>query len=70
MLVTDDIEDKAVPEVIREFRLAVYRDGESFCFLLGDDPQGGIFVCGETKELVLSDWLQHLVCGMFFEYFS
>ena len=55
MLVTVDIEDKAVPEIIREFRPAVYRDGESFCVLLADDPQGGIFVCGETRELALSD---------------
>ena len=55
MLVPVDFEDKAIPEAIREFRPAVYRDGESFCVLLADDPQGGIFVCGETKELALSD---------------
>ena len=59
MLVTVDFEDKAIPEAIREFRPAVYRDGESFCVLLGEDPQAGIFGCGETRELALSDWLQH-----------
>ena len=39
MLVTVDFEDKAIPEAIREFRPAVYRDGESFCVLLGEDPK-------------------------------
>jgi hypothetical protein len=59
MHVNIDYEEKGIPASVREFRPAVYKDGDSFCALLGEDPQAGIFGCGETKEQALQDWDTH-----------
>lgn len=59
MLVAIDYEDDNIPLNAREFRPAVYKDGNSYCVLLGEDPQAGIFGCGETKEAALKDWDVH-----------
>jgi hypothetical protein len=59
MLVDINYDDQSIPDSVREFRPAVYRDGDSFCVLLGEDPQAGIFGCGETKEQAIKDWDTH-----------
>jgi hypothetical protein len=38
----------------------VFKEGDSFCCLLGPDPQTGIFGCGPTPKQALSDWEEHL----------
>lgn len=38
----------------------VFREGDSFCALLGPDPQAGVFGCGSTPKQALSDWDEHL----------
>jgi hypothetical protein len=59
MLIDIDYEGKDIPASAKEFRPAVYKDGDSFCVLLGEDPQVGIFGCGETKEAAIKDWDAH-----------
>jgi hypothetical protein len=59
MVVQINYEDSDIPETVRELRPAVYRDGDSFCVLLGPDPQAGIFGCGDTTDQALRDWDQH-----------
>lgn len=56
MKVNINYEDDKLPEAIRTLRPVVYRDGDSFCCLLGPDPQEGIFGCGPTREEALIDW--------------
>jgi hypothetical protein len=34
----------------------VFKDGDSYCCILGPDPQQGIFGCGDTPEEALSEW--------------
>jgi hypothetical protein len=38
----------------------VFKEGDSFCALLGPDPQAGIFGCGSTPKSALTDWDEHL----------
>lgn len=45
---------------VRELRPVVFRDGESYCCLLGADPQSGVFRCGDTARQAIEDWEQHL----------
>ena len=59
MLIDIDYEGKDIPASAKEFRPAVYKDGDSFCVLLGEDPQAGIFGCGETTKAALEDWENH-----------
>src|ERR1700712_3708672 len=56
MIVLVDFEDKNIPAAAREFKPVMYHDGESYCCLLGEDPQVGIFGCGSTREQALEDW--------------
>lgn len=59
MLVPVNFDDQNIPASAREFRPAVYRDGDSFCVLLGEDPQAGVFGCGDTPIKALQDWEVH-----------
>jgi hypothetical protein len=34
----------------------VFKEGDSYCCLLGPDPQAGVFGCGDTPMEALSDW--------------
>jgi hypothetical protein len=58
-VISIDYEDPAFPTPIRDFRPAVYMDGNSFCCLLGPDPQAGIFGCGTTQQAAISDLVEH-----------
>ena len=51
-----DFEDQNLPEAVRTLRPILFKDGDSFCCLLGPDPQEGVFGCGSTKEAALIDW--------------
>lgn len=59
LLVKVNYEDEHIPASAKEFRPAVYQDGDSYCALLGEDPQAGIFGCGATKQEALQDWDKH-----------
>ncbi len=55
-----DYQSSSLPETVRKLKPALYKDGNSFCCLLGPDPQEGIFGCGETEEEALLDWDTHV----------
>lgn len=38
----------------------VFKDGDSFCCILGPDPQMGVFGCGNTPEEALEEWNDQL----------
>jgi hypothetical protein len=58
--VTIDFDHDNIPASVKEFRPAVFKDGDSFCCLLGPDPQEGVFGCGSTAREALADWDVHL----------
>jgi hypothetical protein len=53
-------ESDDLPKSVKELRPAVYMDGNSFCCILGPDPQTGIFGCGNDQKTALEDWDKHL----------
>src|SRR5688572_2097420 len=56
MKVSINYEDKNLPPAVRTLRPVVFKEGDSFCCLLGPDPQEGVVGCGNTKEEALTDW--------------
>jgi hypothetical protein len=60
MKVAIDFEAENLSQEIRELRPVVFQEEDSFCCLLGPDPQAGIFGCGNTPQEALSDWQKHL----------
>jgi len=59
-IVTIDYENKDVPVLVQDLKPQVYKDGDSFCCLLGPDPQAGVFGCGNDVDAALNDWVLHL----------
>lgn len=45
-------------EATRLISPTVYKDGDSFCCLSGDDPESGAFGCGDTPDAAIRDWRQ------------
>jgi hypothetical protein len=60
MRVDIDYSSKDVPESVKTFQPLLYKDGDSYCCVLGPDPQLGIFGCGQTPIQALQDWDKHL----------
>jgi hypothetical protein len=58
--VSVNFNDPAVPENARLIRPLVWQDENSYCVLLGPDPQNGIFGCGDTVTTALKKWDQQL----------
>ncbi|MCF6404617.1 hypothetical protein L3C95_17100 [Chitinophaga filiformis] len=52
-------ESADLPKPVRDFKPQVYQDGDSFCCLLGPDPQAGIFGCGPSPTAAMEDWVGH-----------
>jgi hypothetical protein len=38
----------------------VFKDGDSYCCVLGPDPQQGVFGCGDTPAEALAEWETNL----------
>ena len=55
-----DYQDWPVNTATQKLQPVVFKDGDSFCCLLGPDPQAGIFGCGDTAFQAVQDWEQHL----------
>jgi hypothetical protein len=53
-------ESPGLPDTVRKLKPALYKDGDSYCCLLGPDPQEGIFGCGNTQAEALADWDMHV----------
>jgi hypothetical protein len=60
MRVDIDYSNKEIPESVKTFQPLLYKDGDSYCCVLGPDPQLGIFGCGDTPIHALEDWDKHL----------
>ena len=56
MKIPIDYGDQQIPASVKTFRPLLYQEGESFCCILGPDPQSGIFGCGKTPQEALEDW--------------
>lgn len=55
-----DFTDPALPLSVRVLKPLLYKDGDSYCVVLGPDPQSGVFGCGRTANEALNDWSFHL----------
>jgi hypothetical protein len=56
-----DYNSKDLPQSVRELKPTVYlEDKNTFCCILGEDPEAGIFGCGRTPFEALLNWDQHL----------
>ncbi|RVU01087.1 hypothetical protein EOD41_10765 [Mucilaginibacter limnophilus] len=42
------------------FNPVVFKDGDSYCALLGPDPQDGVFGCGCSVDEAVRDWNDHV----------
>ena len=51
--------DPDLPAPVRQFKPVLFKEGDSFCMLLGPDPQEGIFGCGNTANDAIQDWEHH-----------
>jgi len=60
MKVKVDFTAADIPASVKMFRPLVFHDGDSFCCVLGPDPQLGIFGCGDSVESAMKDWDDHL----------
>lgn len=60
MKVNVDFSEEVLPKSARNLQPLVWREGDSYCCLLGPDPQQGVFGCGDTPLLAIVDWDTHL----------
>ena len=60
MKVEIDMNDKNVPDSAKTFQPVLFKDGNSFCCVLGPDSQEGVFGCGQTPVEALKDWDKNL----------
>ena len=55
-----NFESKELPEAARVLMPLVFRDGDSYCCVLGPDPHEGVFGSGKTPMNALKDWDRNL----------
>jgi len=55
-----DMNDKDIPDSAKTFQPVLFKDGDSFCCVLGPDPQEGVVGCGQTPVDALKDWNKNL----------
>ena len=51
-----DYEMEDLPQSVKELRPAMFREGGSFCCILGPDPETGIFGRGDNPKAAFDDW--------------
>lgn len=59
ILIAIDYTNRYFPASARTFRPAVYKDGDFFCAVLGENPHLGIFGCGRSTDEAIEDWAVH-----------
>lgn len=52
-------EDPDLPGSVSQFKPILFKEGDSYCVLLGPDPQEGVFGCGDSPEAAMKDWVKH-----------
>jgi len=55
-----DYQDWPVTAATQRLKPVVFKEGNSFCCLLGPDPRAGIFGCGDTAYEAVNNWEQQL----------
>jgi hypothetical protein len=50
-----------LPRYVGEFQPLLFKEGDSYCAILGPDLQYGIFGRGSTPEAALADWNDNLL---------
>jgi hypothetical protein len=60
MKVNIDFSEPVLPKSARTLQPLVWKDGDSYCCVLGPDPSVGVFGCGDTPMLAIVDWDTHL----------
>ena len=60
IVVEIDFSKENIPSSVGVFRPTLFQEGNSFCCLLGPDPEEGVFGCGPTKEAALKMWDEQL----------
>jgi hypothetical protein len=51
--------DPDLPTPVRQFKPVLFKEGNSFCMVLGPYPQEGVFGCGNTANQAIKDWEHH-----------
>jgi hypothetical protein len=59
-----DYDYKHADKIVRVLHPAVWKEGDSYCCLLGPDPTTGIFGCGDTPEDATDNWQENLKQAM------
>jgi hypothetical protein len=49
-------ESSDLPATVRQFKPVVYKEGGTFCCILGPDRQTGIFASGSSVNEALRNW--------------
>lgn len=60
MKVDIDFSEGVLPKSAKKLQPMVWKNGDSFCCLLGSDPQAGVFGCGDSPLLAIVEWDTHL----------
>lgn len=60
MKVNIDFTAPDLPASARRLEPLVWKEGDSYCCVLGPDPEEGVFGCGDTPQEALADWDEHL----------
>jgi hypothetical protein len=60
MKVDIDFSDKKLPKSAQIFTPLVFKDGDSYCCVLGPDAQQGVFGSGKTLAEALKEWNKNL----------
>ncbi len=58
--VSVNYEDHLLPESVKEFKPVVFQDGNAFRCLSDVDNEETVTGSGETTEMAIADWDQHL----------
>jgi hypothetical protein len=49
-----------LPQYVNQLHPLLFKDGNTYCAVLGPDLMSGIYGCGDTPEDALIDWNDHL----------
>lgn len=51
-----DFDDRSLTEAVRTLQPLVFKDGKTYCCVLGPNRLTGIFGCGPSIEAALEEW--------------
>ena len=55
-----DFSDNTLPKSAKMFMPLVFKDGDSYCCILGPNSEEGVFGCGKTPADALKEWDKNL----------